>query len=197
MEPNLIQHIRNYVGLSESEARTLLRYVQPLSLKKKDYLFREGDICPANYFVEKGCLRLFFITDKGTEQITQFALENWWISDYMSFGGQIPSDFYLQAIEPTEVWVVNHHTQDELFRELPQLERYFRLLMQRSNAASQQRMKYQYDFSREEQYHHFNERYPAFVQRVPQYMLASYLGFTPEYLSEIRKKKNKLSKEKD
>lgn len=190
MESQLIQHIRKYVGLTEEEVRTLLRYVQPVSLKKKEYLFREGDLCPANYFVEKGCLRLFFITEKGTEQITQFALENWWITDHMSPGNQVPSHFYLQAIEPAEICILPYRTQEDLFRELPQLERYFRLITQRAFAAAQQRMKYQHDFSREEQYHHFHGLFPEFVQRIPQYMLASYLGFTPEYLSEIRKKRS-------
>jgi hypothetical protein len=80
-------------------------------------------------------------------------------------------------------------SQEHLFTLFPQIEKYFRLIYQRAYAASQLRMKYQYDLSREELYHHFNNQFPEFIQRIPQYLLASFLGFTPEYLSEIRRKK--------
>jgi CRP/FNR family transcriptional regulator, anaerobic regulatory protein len=190
MSKNIIEHIRKYVKLSEEEAQILQTHLKLVKLKKKDYLFKEGEICKANYFIEKGCLRLFFINEKGGEQITQFAIENWWITDYQSFDSHIPSVFSLQAIEDTEVLSLNFHKQDQLYKELPQLEHYFRIVLQRAYAASQLRIKYLYDFSREELYRHFESSFPEFIQRVPQYMLASYLGFSPEYLSEIRKKKS-------
>jgi hypothetical protein len=75
-----------------------------------------------------------------------------------------------------------------LLQQLPQLEKYFRYIHQRESAAAQRRIKYLYSFSKEERYHHFNKSFPEFIQRVPQYLLASYLGITPEYLSELRKK---------
>lgn len=176
------------MSLTDDEALTLLSHVRPVTLKKKEFLLQEGQICKSNYFVEKGCLRMFFITEKGTEQITQFAIENWWLSDYMSFSNQSPSGFFIQALETTEVYAVDTHFQDPLFVELPQLEKYFRMVYQKALAASQFRIKYIRDLSKDEIYMHFVLNFPGFVQRVPQYMLASYLGLTPEYLSEIRKK---------
>lgn len=187
MHPNLIEHIKKYVELNESEVNALLTHIKPQKLKKKDYLLKEGDVCKSLYFIEKGCLRMFFINDKGSEQITQFAIENWWIADYMSFGSQTPSQFYIQAIENAEVFSLDHLVQDQLFKEIPQLERYFRLIIQRAYAAAQVKVKYDHDFSKEQRYQHFMFKFPGFAQRIPQYMLASYLGFTPEYLSEIRK----------
>jgi CRP/FNR family transcriptional regulator, anaerobic regulatory protein len=186
---NLIQHIRNYVPLSDSEAERIIEEVQLKTLKKKKLLIREGDVCKYNFFVSEGCLRMYFIKENGTEQITQFAIENWWISDYMSMMKQQPSTFYIQAIEDSRVIQLSTGGAERLFNELPQLERYFRLVMQHAYAASQFRIKFLYDLSREELYHHFSSQFPDFVQRVPQYMLASFLGFTPEYLSEIRKRK--------
>ena len=131
---------------------------------------------------------MFFYTDKGAEQITQFALENWWITDYFSFTDQNVSEYNIQVIEKSEILVIDHRSFDKLLEELPALERYFRIIMQRAVAASQLRIKLLYDLSKEELYLHFSSYFPEFVQRVPQYMLASYLGLTPEYLSEIRKK---------
>jgi CRP/FNR family transcriptional regulator, anaerobic regulatory protein len=190
---NLIQHIQSYVHLTNSDLKRLHEEGRTFSVKKKDFLLREGDICQSNYFVSQGCLRLFFIKENGNEQITQFAIENWWISDYMSLLTQTPSTFYLQAIEDSEIVELNASSLELLFEDVPQLERYFRLVTQRAYAASQFRIKYLYGFSREELYYHFSSHFPQFVQRVPQYMLASYLGFTPEYLSEIRKKSSLIS----
>jgi len=160
-----------------------------LELKKKEYLLTEGQVCKFNYFVEKGCIRMFYINDKIVEQTTQFALEEWWLSDYFSFAKQLPSQYSIQAVEKSLVVAIDYQLQDKLFDEIPQLERYFRIMMQRALAASQLRVKLIYQLSKEEMYKHFNTSFPHFFQRVPQYMIASYLGLTPEYLSELRKKK--------
>lgn len=189
MSSPFITHIRNYISLTDEEEQLINARTRALALKKKTYLLSEGDICRSNYFVEKGCLRMYYLTDKGNEQITQFALENWWLTDQMSFLMQKPSPFFIQAIEDTQVIAIDHHKQDELLLQVPKMERYFRLMMQRAYAAMQMRIKYLHDFSKEGAYHQFSTSFPAFVQRIPQYMLASYLGLTPEYLSEIRKKK--------
>src|SRR6478609_8574802 len=185
----LIAHIKNYISIDDNEASQLLSYLKISSIVKKELLLKEGEVCRHNYFVEKGCLRMYFVNDKGTEQITQFAIENWWIADYMSFDRQTPSPFYIQAIENAEIIFIDHLRQEELLKEMPKMERYFRLVLQRAYAAHQLRIKFLYDFSKEESYKHFISGFPGFAQRIPQYMLASYLGFTPEYLSEIRKKK--------
>jgi CRP-like cAMP-binding protein len=184
----LIQHIRKFVAIDEQDAPTILSFFQSITLPKKENLLREGELCKSNYFVVKGCLRLFFINEKGIEQTTQFAIENWWLTDYMAFQNQQSSGFFVQAVEKTEVLALHFHVEEQLLKQFPQLERYFRLIYQKAYAASQMRMKYIYDFSREELYHHFAEHFPEFIQRIPQYLLASFLGFTPEYLSEIRKK---------
>ena len=187
--PGFIAHIRQYVELSEQEVEILERYVEPVELKRREFLVTEGQVCRCNYFVEKGCLRIFHINGKMVEQTTQFALETWWLSDYFSFSKQKPSDYSIQAIEKSLIVAIDYQRQDELFAELPKLESYFRIMMQRALAASQLRVKLIYEFSKEEMYTHFVTSYPQFFQRVPQYMIASYLGLTPEYLSELRKRR--------
>lgn len=132
---------------------------------------------------------MYFINNKMNEQITQFALENWWISDFYSFTDNKPSRYFIQAIEKSEVLSIDSISLDAIFKELPQMERYLRIILQKAVAASQLRIKYIYDLSKEEFYTHFCTSFPEFVQRVPQYMIASYLGLSPEYVSELRKKK--------
>ncbi|MCX2475458.1 Crp/Fnr family transcriptional regulator [Pedobacter sp. MC2016-05] len=185
----LFTHINKFIGLSSEEEDILTSLLKSFSFKKKAYLLEEGETCRANYFVVKGCLRLYFTDIKGTEQTTQFAIENWWISDLTSFIFQKQSDFFIQAAEQTEVIAIEHHHYQEKFEKLPKLEKYFRLIYQKLHQASQIRIKYLYSQTAEERYTNFNKLFPEFVQRVPQYMLASYLGFTPEFLSKIRAKR--------
>jgi len=179
-------HIEKLLGMELPFYDTIEKYFVPAALRKKENLLTEGKICKANYFVVAGCLRMFFVNEKGVEQTTQFGLEHWWLADYSSFSLQRPSEFFIQAVEPSQVLCLSHSAQEELLLEYPRLERYFRLVHQRAHAASQFRIKVLYGNSREELYHGFVRLYPDFVQRVPQYLLASYLGITPEYLSELR-----------
>lgn len=188
MHDALKTHIRRWVDFEEGELEAISRYFEPLAVKKKENLLTEGKVCGHSYFIVKGLLRLFFVSSKGVEHTTQFAMENWWLADYHSFSTQQPSEFYIQAVETSTVLALSYSAQGQLLAEFPKMEKYFRLLHQRVHAASQLRMKFHHDFSREALYHDFNKRFPEFVQRIPQYLMASYLGFTPEYLSEIRKK---------
>lgn len=191
MHEILIQHIRKYVTLTDEEAVTLLPFLRIEEVPKKALLLKPGHTCQSHYFVTHGCLRMYFIQEEtGGEQIVQFALENWWMTDHLSLGTQTPSQFYIQAIEPTELIAIDRSIEAELFRQLPQLDRYFRLVLQRAYGASQQRIRYIYGLSGKERYHHFAKSFPDFIQRIPQYMLASYLGFSAEFLSKIRAQKD-------
>ena len=184
----LLAHIARYVALTPAEAQLVTDHFSVQTVPRKAYLLEAGHHCPASYFVLQGCLRLYFITEKGTEQTTQFALENWWLADYSSLLSRQPSKFYIQAVEPTVVAVLDYPRQEALLAQVPALERYFRLLLQRVAAANQTRWVHYYGESLEERYRFFSAAFPGFVQRVPQYMLASYLGCTPEFLSKIRAK---------
>ncbi len=188
MYTNFIKHICKYIDFEENPTEILNKYFKYTTYKKKDFLLKEGQICRSIHFVDKGCLRMFFINQKGSEQITQFAIENWLISDFFSFTDNTSSTYFIQAVENSDVVSIDAFSFELLLKDIPQMERYFRIMMQRALAASQLRNKYLYDLSKEEFYTHFCTSFPEFVQRVPQYMIASYLGLTPEYVSELRKK---------
>ncbi|RYE22935.1 MAG: Crp/Fnr family transcriptional regulator [Sphingobacteriales bacterium] len=189
MPERLIHHLHKYIATAEEDRAEILSYFKLVAFNKKEDLITEGQLCRYNYFVLKGCLRMFFINDKGTEQTTQFAIENWWISDYFAFENHKAATFYIQAVERSQVLAIDHASLEKLLNRFPQVERYFRLVYQRAYSALQLRTKYFYEFSREEFYHNFNDKFPEFIQRVPQYLLASYLNMTPEYLSEIKNKR--------
>ena len=157
-------------------------------IPKKTVLLQEGDLCRHIYFVSKGCLRLYFLKENGTQQTIQFALENWWLSDLNAFYSQGVANFTIESVEASEVLSIDFQSLEKLLNDFPALEKYFRLVHQKANAAAQNRIRFLYDLSREELYAQFISRYPQFCQRIPQYLLASFLDITPEYLSEIRKK---------
>jgi CRP-like cAMP-binding protein len=189
MFQSLFNHIGRYVTLDEKEQAILSAGLQYRKLEKKDHLLKEGAVCTANYFILDGCLRLYFISETGKEQTIQFGIENWWISDLNSMAHQTPSPFFIQAIEISEVAILDRQAEMILLESLPKLERYFRLILQRAYAASAMRLYYLSSLSGAERYDQFTRLFPGFIQRIPQYMLASYLGFTPEFLSRIRARK--------
>lgn len=183
---SLLKHIQKFISLSNEEAEIVLSHFKAEKFKKKELLLQENQTCNKQYFIVKGCVRFYINTTKGTEQTIQFGIENWWITDYLSFQYQTPSHFYIQAIENIETLSIDRTSFEELLHKLPKLEKYFRLVIQKSFGASQVRIKYLFTMSAEERFHNMNEQFPEFVQRVPQYMLASYLDFSAEFLSKIR-----------
>ncbi len=187
MNHNLTAYIKRYIDISLDGDAHFQSYLKIKELGKKEYLLQEGNLCTSRYFVTRGCLRLYYIDPKGNEQIIHFGIENWWITDYDSLINNTPSRIYIQAIEPTEVLELRESDLAEIYRKVPGTERLFRIVMERTYIAIQKRMEYMFSLSSEEMYRTFIKANPKFVQRVPQYMLASYLGITPEYLSALRK----------
>ncbi|MEQ9169094.1 MAG: Crp/Fnr family transcriptional regulator [Fulvivirga sp.] len=181
-------HLDKFIDINDDEFKEVSKYFSVIEARKKEKLLAPRQVCKHSYFVLNGCLRKFFITDKGTEQTTEFAIENWWMTDLIAFEHRKPTEFFVQAVEPSEVLSIDNSNYDKLLEEMPKMERYFRFIYQRAFAAYQMRIKFLYGQSREELYLHFSQAYPDFIQRIPQYLIASYLGFTPEYLSEIRAK---------
>lgn len=186
MHKALFKHIEKFVVLEPFELDILESTVSLSTVKKKEHMLQEGQVCNTIYFIVKGCMRQYIINSKGTEQTLQFGIENWWLTDYLSYHNKVPSHFYIQAVENCEIIAIEKPVLESLFIQIPKLERYFRIVSQKSFGAAQMRIKFLFTMSAEERYHHFNNLFPEFVQRIPQYMLASYLDFSAEFMSKIR-----------
>ena len=177
---------KKHINLEPSEIDILESALSVSKIKKKELVLQEGQLCNTIYFIIKGCMRQYIINSKGVEQTLQFGIENWWITDYLSYHNHIPSHFYIQAVENSTVVAIEKTTLEAILIEIPKLERYFRIVSQKSFGAAQMRIKFLFTMSAEKRYHHFNNLHPEFVQRVPQYMIASYLDFSAEFMSKIR-----------
>lgn len=188
MIQQLLDHIEKSSSLQSGSAGIIELFFEPRTYRRKDFLLTEGQRCFEKFFIVKGCVQLCYLKQNGTEQTIDFAIENWWISDFMAFANSGTARFSIRAIEDTQVLAISGEDQRQLLKQVPELDAYFHIIFQRSYAAAQMRLRYLYEFSKEDLYLNFLRDFPAFTQRVPQYLLASFLGFTPEYLSEVRKK---------
>jgi CRP-like cAMP-binding protein len=188
MDSLLIQHLSKYISLDPEEIVLLTRAFKNKRLKKKEFLLRQGEVSRFETFVTRGCLRAYYVNDKGEEHIAQFAVEDWWIGDMYSFLTETPSTLHIEALEPCELLQIDRPGLEDLYLKLPKLERFFRIIIQNAFIASQNRVLSSMSKTADERYQDFIRKYPNIEQRVSQYQVAAYLGVTPEFLSRIRKK---------
>jgi CRP-like cAMP-binding protein len=182
------QSFNQKVPITREEEAQIEKYLTPKKLRKKQYLLQEGDVCKWVAFVEAGALRAYTVDEAGTEHIMQFALEGWTISDLYSFLTGEPATYNIDALEDAELVLISKQAHEELLQNVQKYETYIRLQITGAYIALQRRLTSIKSSSLEERYASFTTLYPDIVQRVPQHMIASYMGLTPETLSRIRRR---------
>lgn len=182
----LLNYISNYVSLTPEEEAFLISKVSYRKYLKGQYIVQQGDVCKYECFVISGCTKTFHVDDHGQEHIVMFSIENWWTSDMGSFITQTPADYNIQCIDNTELIMFSYDIIEELYSEIPKLERFFRQIIERALVASQRRIVRSFSLSAKDRYLYFRNQYPKIEQLIPQYMVASYLGITKEFLSKIK-----------
>ncbi len=184
-------HVHSYTSPSAADLELLHSLLEIRTYRKKTLLLSEGEICRFECFINKGCIRNYYLNDKGEEVTLQFATEGWWVSDMASFNEHTHSHLFIESLEDCEVLVLTQATKEQLLRQAPCFERLFRILVQRNLARLQERLFRTIATTASEKYLDFLERYPGIPQRVAQHYIASYLGFTPEFLSKVRTRLSK------
>lgn len=172
---------------SEDDFAAVRRAFIDKRLGAGEFLQRGGDLTTHAAFVASGCLRNYVIDAKGKEHIVQFAPETWWLADSNSLSTGAPSQYFIDAIEDSELLLIDAPSHQGLVDKVAAYAAAFRSGLQRHSAAKDQRIVSSLSATAEERYLEFLATYPSIVRRVPQTMLASYLGITPETLSRIRK----------
>lgn len=184
----LLKNIARHIHLDKEEINFFFSLLSSRTLKKKEFLLRQGDVCKTENFIVKGCVRMYSIDEAGLEHIVMFGVEGWWTSDLFSFLTGTVSDYYIDALEETELFQISKPDLDKLYERVPKFERFFRLLLQNAFIALQKRINQNLSFSAEQRYIDFITKYPQMEQRIPQKQVAAYLGITPVFLSMLRKK---------
>ncbi|MBF03095.1 MAG: hypothetical protein CMP76_07345 [Flavobacterium sp.] len=184
----ILDNISKITPLTDSEKEFILSKTEVKEYKAKTLLHSAGEICKHSYFVNSGIVRSFNINDHIVEHVLHFACEGWWIGDMYSLLSQKPGNLFIEVLEDAEVVLLSKENQEILYHEIPKLERFFRILMEKSLVAHQERLMDNLSLSAEERFEKFCNRYPSLIQNVPQKQIASYIGVTPEFFSKMKAK---------
>lgn len=184
----LKQNIARHISISESEMEAFCDLFQSKQVKRKSFLLKEGEVCRFEGFVTKGMFRVYHIDKNAAEQILYFAIDDWWITDIDSFTNERPSQLFIEAIEDSEVLLISKKDKDFAYANLPQIEKLFRVMTQKTHVALQRRMIDNLGKTAEQRYAEFIEKYPELFRRLSNLQIAAYLGISHEFLSKIRNK---------
>lgn len=175
-----------HVDLTNEEEAAFASITEVIQVRKREQLLKAGQVCRYEYFVLNGCLRSYYVDENAMEHTTMFATEGWWTGNLKSFVREVPSDFYLEALENASLIRISKPAMEELYAQVPKFERYFRILLQNRLLSTQDRIHNHLASHARERYDEFMKKYPTLVQRVPLKHIASFLGITPTYLSRLR-----------
>ncbi|QEH41467.1 Crp/Fnr family transcriptional regulator [Chitinophaga sp. XS-30] len=185
----LINYVQNFVSLSDDEAQHFVSGFEEVRVKKRQFIVQPNFINKHRSFVLKGAFRSYTVTNDGQEHTLQFAIENWWISDFNSYIYQHPATLFIIALEDSTILQIEYSKEQELKKASHKFETFFRIMAEKGLAFEHRRILFNLTHAAEARYENFLLNFPNFVQRVPQYALASYLGMTTEFLSRIKNKR--------
>lgn len=182
----ILTNVCKHIALTDDEKNFFVSLLESKTLKKREFLLKPGEVCKYTSFVNSGCLKSFTTDREGVEHILSFAVSDWWIADLYSLISQKPAILNIEAITESSIIMLSRENQQILFSKIPKFERFFRILIENSLVANQQRLINNMSLTAEERYELFIQKYPAVLEYVPLHNVASYLGITPEFLSKIR-----------
>jgi len=185
----VIDYVSRYVELTDDEINHFKSFLKITRVKKRQFIVQPGFVCKCKSYVVKGAFRGYLVDNEGKEHTLAFAIEDWWISDYSSLIYQEPATMFVEALEDSILIQIDYEDEQTFLKEIPKLEKFERIITQRSLAFQQKRLLSNFTKTAEERYDEFMLKYSSIANRVPQYALASYLGFSTEYLSKIRNRK--------
>jgi CRP-like cAMP-binding protein len=182
----ILKNVAKHISLDQKEQDFFTSLLEPKTLTRKKLFLKAGTVCKHAAFVLEGAVKSYTVDDEGKEHILSFATKDWWISDLYSLLSGKPGILNIQAIADSEVLMLSRENQQSLYDKIPKFERFFRILVENSLVANQQRLIDNLSSPAEDRYLHFIRKYPTIPSCVPQHNIASYLGITPEFLSKIR-----------
>lgn len=183
----LHDNLGRYIKITPAETDYFLSLLRKKTIPNRQFLLNQGDLCTSFSLVSKGCLINYYTDNKGNDHVLQFATRMWWTADLDSLQREIPSRYNIRAMGNSIVHQLSNDAWGELNRNLPQFERYFRIIFQNALITHQKRIIQNISETADQRYLKFIKAYPVVEQSVPLKYIASYLGITPEFLSKIRR----------
>lgn len=187
MYSQLSKHLSNDILLSENEIEEFESILGYEKLRKKELLIQPGQKVTKEYYVLKGCLKAYYLDKNGQKHILQFAIEDWWISDFEAFFNEEPAQLFVECLENSELLSLDKVALEKLYTRIPKFERFFRIKVTKAFVSLRNRILSSLQKDSKTRYLEFCEQYPNLEGRIANYHIANYLGMTPESLSRIRK----------
>lgn len=187
MHQHIIRHLNESIDFEPSEVEEFISLLSEVRLSRKSFLICPNDQVLHEYFVVSGCLNAHYLDENGNKHIIQFAVEDWWISDFEAFFKNEPAQLYIEAIEDSVLLGLHRDALEELYIRIPKFERFFRLKTTNAFVSLRSRVLDSLQKSGSERYLHFCKTYPDLEKRIANHHIANYLGIQPESLSRIRK----------
>lgn len=187
---NFVQEVFKGVDFTPEETHEIAGFFTRVNIAKGEHLLRVGEEIDSVYYISTGCLRTYYLDESGKEHTIQFAVNDWWISDYIAlYGGNSTAVLNIECIQSAQLYKLNvePNSFDLLCDRIPKVERFHRKKMEKAFASYQKRILANLSLSAKERYHLFVTSYPTIEQNIKNYHVASYLGITTESLSRIRK----------
>jgi CRP-like cAMP-binding protein len=182
----ILKSINRYIRLTDDEQAYFVSLLQPKSIRRKEFVLKEGQVCRYSTFVVSGCLRGFTFDANGFEHVLNFGPPGWWVADMYSLISQKPGILNIEALENTEALLLSKTDQEKLYVEIPQFERFFRIITENSLVSYQQRLVDNLSLAAEDRFHNFCKRYPTLINTLPKKQIAAYIGVTPEFFSRMQ-----------
>lgn len=189
MDKPLLRYIQKYATspLTDKEVRMIEESFRPKKFRRKQYFLQEGEVCKYLAFIVKGAMRQYSVDDKGMEHIVYLSIENWWAGDRESYTMLTPSRYFIDVWEDTEALLITRADSIRLMDAVPALKEASKKMDEKNAFALLNRINTNISLSAEQRYADLGKRYPEFLQRFPQHIIASYLGITKDTLSRVRK----------
>ena len=187
----LLDYFKNTVTISPEIENKLKEIIKEKNLVKGEQILTDNSIKKEHVFVASGCLRSFFKTEDGKEHTIQFAIKNWWISDYITLYTDNKSVVTIESLTHSKVLIIDNSKVEKFYQKFPQFETIQRKNFEKRISALQKRILSLLALSATEKYNQFIKEYTEFEKIIPNYQIASYLGITPQSLSRIRKERIK------
>ena len=190
---SILDNIARYVTLTEEEQQQFTAIIKTSRVKKRQFIIQPGFVSEYRNYIVQGAVRVYYLDDSGKEHTVSIGIEDWFFTDFYSYIHQQPADHFAEALEDSIIFQMHYDDIERLCASVHAINQYFRLITEKAFANSRKRIVSNISKTSEERYREYAAKYPQIVNRVPQYVVASYLGMSPEFLSKIRSRPMKKS----
>ena len=183
---SILSNIARYVDLTDEEKEQFVSIIKTSRVKRRQFVIQPGYVCEYRNYIVKGAFRTFYLDENAKEHTINIGIEDWFFTDFYSYIYQEPSTIFAEALEDSIIFQMKYEDVEALCLKSHALAQYFRVIIEKAYANTKRRLLAKNSKSAEERYWNYVDKYPHIANRVPQYVVASYLGISAEFLSKIR-----------